>query len=109
MLLLEKIANEYKGQESSVVMLESREDYRRFEGRGILRSFAIGVTELAWKGCSTSVGLQEYLQNTACSLISNSSYRTCKLDTTVPIANPLSKFVMYLTSQVMSFSVINKA
>ena len=100
--MLEKVANEYLGQDLSVVLLESRDDPRKLDD-SVLRSFAIGVSESSWKWCEKSVGLKEFLQNNFCSLISKTlSYREMHRHSNNPFKNPvqiLSK--RYITTQVI--------
>ena len=94
LLLLEKIANEYAEQNISVVLLEARDDQRKSVSN--FRSYAIGMTEASWKGCESSSGLKEHLQNTACSYITNTSFYEWKLTSSVSVRSK-----RYLTTQVI--------
>ena len=94
-MLLEKIANEYTRRNLSVVMLESRSDLRKVD-ESLLRSYAIGMTDLAWKGCESSVGLKEYLQKTVCSLITKVTHRKWNLVSSTPSKRYMTTQVNYL-------------
>ena len=102
--MLEKIANDFLGQDLSVVLLESKEDKRKLDSEAS-RSFAISISELAWKGFSSSIGLRDYLQNTACSLVSQIAYRKWRSNAIVPKKNLYVKSNVYITTQVINFEM----